>query len=79
MLLRRADEKTSRREPESQPVKQYYLNQGGWDDYVWGGVFRLAFVFTDSLQTGGCLSIHDGEGEISGHLLDGEENFAGIV
>ena len=51
-----------------QLVKQYYRDQGGWAGTTWGGVYRFVFVFSDSLQAGGCLGASHGEGVISGHF-----------
>ena len=48
-----------------QPQKRYYFDQGGWDAGTWGGVYRVCFVFSDSLQAGGCLHVGNWEGEIS--------------
>ena len=47
-----------------QPAKCYYENQGGWDAYTWGGVKRVYFVFSDTLQVGGILDVGNGEGKI---------------
>ena len=68
-----------------EPRKDYYKNQGGWDEFTWGGVVRSAFVFSDSLQAGGCLSTGAGEGtdtiftaaQVAEHLPN--RYFAGIV
>ena len=30
--------------------------QGGWDGHIWGGVERICFVFSDTLQVGGYLN-----------------------
>ena len=48
-----------------QPEKLYYYGLGGWDDYTWGGVWRICFVFSDSLQAGGSLFVSNGEGKFS--------------
>ena len=66
------------------PRKKYYWDQGGWDGYIWGGVFRAFFVFSDTLEVGGYLHDADGEGNISEDWivadLFGDRNlFAGIV
>lgn len=29
-----------------------YYNQGGWNGYIWNGIARYAFLFSDSLSTG---------------------------
>ena len=42
----------------------YYHNQGGWEYYIWGGVYRICFVFTDSLEVGGYVDVGNGEGYI---------------
>ena len=34
-----------------QPKKTYYLNEGGWAGYAWGGVQRSHFVFTPATCT----------------------------
>ena len=47
------------------PVKHHYFGQGGWVGCTWGGVVRSFFVFSDSLQSGGCLYAGAGEGLIS--------------
>ena len=33
-----------------QPEKFCYYNEGGWKGQIWGGVERICFVFSDSLQ-----------------------------
>ena len=67
------------------PRKKYYWDQGGWDGYIWGGVFRAFFVFSDTLEVGGCLGASIGEGMIysisaanMAEILP-TESFAGIV
>ena len=68
-----------------QPGKRYYRNQGGWDRCIWGGVKRTRFVFSDSLEVGGCLYPGHHEGQIDESLTaDGlaivlPSTFAGIV
>ena len=32
------------------PPLRYYHAQGGWNGCTWGGVRRIFFVFSDSLQ-----------------------------
>ena len=46
------------------PWKQYYKDQGGWVGYTWGGVKRDCFIFSDSLEVGGCVHAGTGEGRI---------------
>ena len=46
------------------PRKSYYWDQGGWDEFTWGGVVRIHFVFGDSLQVGGYLGADYAEGQI---------------
>ena len=48
-----------------QPWKNYYKDQGGWDFFTWDGVVQLCFVFSDSMQVGGCLAAGGGDGAIS--------------
>ena len=69
-----------------QPKKQHYYDHGGWDEFTWGGVVRLCFVFTDSLEVGGYLDAGDGEGWVGEHNTAAElaallpaKWFAGIV
>ena len=50
---------------ERQPRKDYYWNQGGWDGNTWGGVHRICFVFSDTLEVGGGLGAGDVEGVIN--------------
>ena len=52
------------------PVKHYYLDQGGWNGWKWGGVHRSCFIFSDSLQAGGTLCVSQGEGLIKGQGLN---------
>ena len=47
-----------------EPAKQYYRDQGGWRGYTWGGVWRCYFLFSDTLQVGGCLTPCSREGHI---------------
>ena len=49
-----------------QPLKGYYWGQGGWDGhmYTWGGVERLIFVFSDTLEAGGYVAYSEWEGRI---------------
>ena len=68
-----------------QPEKQYYSGHGGGDNDFWREVERSAFVFSDSLQAGGCLDASHEEGRIDtspaadlGSLLQ-ERWFAGVV
>ena len=51
-------------EEARRPEKPHYWDQGGWDDFTWGGVEWLRFVFSDSLQVGGYLVAGHGEGRI---------------
>ena len=67
-------------------IKDYYYDQGGWEGYIWDGVDRSFFVFSDSLQSGGCLYAGAGEGLISTTHSTAEmavvlptQSFAGIV
>ena len=69
-----------------QPRKLYYSDQGGWNGNTWGGVERLCFVFSDSLQVGGFLhATGRGEGFIAEHAAGNlarllpAQCFAGIV
>ena len=70
-----------------QPLTAYYNDQGGWEGYTWGGVYRIHFVFSDSLQLGGSLAAGRGEGLVNewAHPLDDlsrtlpDGHFAGIV
>ena len=50
-------------EEAREPAKDYYYEEGGWDEYTWGGVYRVCFLFSDSLQVGENLCVGDGEEE----------------
>ena len=47
-----------------QPTKYYYHDQGGWEGATWGGVERLIFVFSDTLEAGGYVAYSEWEGRI---------------
>ena len=49
---------------ERRPRKDYYYGQVGWVGDTWGGVCRVIFIFSDSLQVGGCLNAGGTEGRI---------------